>query len=128
MQAQFLLNIMFIYFIQWQTQSILQSDKSTPKASITSITKHKIRSMGEVDPFTMRKTVGNEKSLSLGHLQNNNAGLVEVITMDDTQSLNLNIASESATLASPKVMYHDYLFWRGPSIKRLGTIENLESI
>lgn len=99
MQAQLLLNIMFVYFIQWQIQSILQSNKSIPKAPITSITKHKISSMGELDLFTMRKTVENEKALSLGYLQNNNAGLVEVITTDDTQSLNLNTASESTTLA-----------------------------
>lgn len=45
------------------------------------------------------RTMENQKVILFGHLQNNNAGLVEVITIGDTQSLNLNTASECITLA-----------------------------
>ena len=68
-------------------------EKSIPKAYITSIAKQKVRSEGEIDLFIMRRAAETQKVLSSGHLQNNSAGLVGVITTDDsTPSLNLSTA------------------------------------
>ena len=77
-----------------------------------------------------------QKVLSSGHLgttawdlllRNNSVGLVRVITIDDTQSLDLNTVFLSTMLAWPKgPVLLFFIFWRGSSIKILTEIENLE--
>lgn len=65
----------------------------------TSTAKQKVTSKGEADLFTMKRTVENQKGLSSGHLRNNCAGLVRVITIDDTENLDLNTVILSTILA-----------------------------
>lgn len=69
------------------------------KVYITSTAKQKVTSKGEADLFTMKRTVENQKGLSSGHLRNNCAGLVRVITIDDTENLDLNTVILSTILA-----------------------------
>ena len=97
-QTQLPLKI-FFPFIQWQTLRILQINKPIPKVYITSTAKQKVISKGEADLFTMKRTVENKKGLSSGHLRNNCAELVRVITIDDTENLDLNIVILSIILA-----------------------------
>lgn len=60
-QAQLLLIIMFVSFIQCQIWSILQGNKSVPQTYTASIAQQKVRYKGEVDLFIMKKTVENQK-------------------------------------------------------------------
>lgn len=70
-------------------------------------------------------TVDNQKVLLSGHLQNGSAGLARIVTIDETQSLNLTTPFRSIRLASPKGQILLSIFWRGLSIKKLRATENL---